>query len=500
VVRNTEEVTKVQQPLAPVFSMWHVVMQPTPAQVEWDISIMPLLFGPLAVLDNMIFDSPGLAHVLTQRDSARRLLKLLANRGLLRLWHRERISPDANGEILGVRELLLVWLRRSGAHRRTIKLYSTETHPYLADRIEELRSFVSRANKSDEQLRDYFVRFLAEYIPGYQDVPDCLDEVFFRNGPLARAVWRHSPRHYFQHRVLSSIGVPLDKAQLATRRACFGRRRLAEVLVDEGYLGPGGGTAQEVLMSRALDDSGSAEAAFVEALCHARRDTTFCDLVTLGEEISEHDLALGEWVLDVVNRVYVQGIPEANGGTILWAWPSGAPLLPNEVGKSALVPAPPDDIESACIEDDEYLIKTALEIPHRIRYMDDSERMDFFERRLATLRTRVFRSEKAQPKGPSKIGQAAAAVTALVGMRAATDYAVSVLSPAMQAGYEVIAPYAGMVRDAVGLLLGHWSWGYFYPYLIARESRYGRRAALLDQWGAQVIRKVRLVDTTRTAA
>ena len=76
-----------------LITSWEVSHQLSNQRIEWDILLLPLLFGPVCLLDNMLVDNPGLIEAV-RKPRMRALLELYARKGLISLWHRDLYSGN----------------------------------------------------------------------------------------------------------------------------------------------------------------------------------------------------------------------------------------------------------------------------------------------------------------------------------------------------------------------------------------------------------------------
>jgi len=57
-----------------LITTWEISLQRKRQQIEWDLILLPLLFGPICITDNMLIDNRGLIEAL-KRDWVQNLLR-----------------------------------------------------------------------------------------------------------------------------------------------------------------------------------------------------------------------------------------------------------------------------------------------------------------------------------------------------------------------------------------------------------------------------------------
>ncbi len=93
-----------------LLTTWEISLRKKRPQIEWDLIILPLLFGPVYITDNMLIDNEGLIEAL-KKDWVRELLDLYAELGLFKILVRK--TWGRNNPINNIHDLLMIWLSRS---------------------------------------------------------------------------------------------------------------------------------------------------------------------------------------------------------------------------------------------------------------------------------------------------------------------------------------------------------------------------------------------------
>lgn len=293
---------------------WDSVRATPSDQIEWDISILPLLFGPLSVLDNMIFDSRGLVLAM-QKPAIRELLRGYVKDGLIQLWHRPAYGPEnERAPVQHAEDVLMDWLTRSGDALGTVALYSVGELG-----CKELRDLVGsfpRGMPRTDRLRKFYA-FMETYIPGYGEAVAFFDDLFFTGLNTNR--WENNPAEHLQYRVLEAMG--LADPEAAVRSSLDRGKPLYQVIDNECpvKLGcPADNLDWMELVHGAYRDGSERE--------FFRRLTTTGDPTRLGllepaGSIALEKGAYSSHLCGLINAAFVCGIPETNSQDVLWPWP-----------------------------------------------------------------------------------------------------------------------------------------------------------------------------------
>ncbi len=490
---------------ASLLSHWQVSEQRSPQEIEWDLMLRPLLFGPISILDNMLVDNPGLMEAVTKREFAN-LLELYARKGLIRLLHRETYGPDR--PIRSIDDLLMIWLSRSDPKAvKTVGLVSLENaHDWqenssgtssinrLLDgyRNQQLRQLITgfggKATK-DERVAEFREFMSAHGPPRFLEALHVYQRSFFGRSPLSRERWNRFPET-IQSRILSTFGVVDANRMIA--EANGNARELAQSLLEfKGFHAPplfAGLDWKRVVRSAVENDDRSRH--FFGLLAQTG-DAGWGNLYASAVDIRDSDPVMAKWVSKLVTQAYVCGIPEANAGRIMLDHLED-PYLPN-IEEFTDSYERDRILERISIKKDE-LIEGAFDIGLLLHRADRKEAREILKRRLTFLSQTLDLEMRESRKVPASLRN-------LAGIAGRGAFSVAALHFAdIQNLTDSVDPMLGILGYSAFELSG---WAaekaieVVYPRVPQLNGVIGIHDGSVYKRGACMIDTIRIVETSR---
>jgi hypothetical protein len=364
-------------PASALLTQWEVSYQRANREIEWDILLKPLLFGPVCVLDNMLIDNQGLIDAIQNRQ-LRALLAEYARAGLVRLWHRD-VYGDGH-PVRDIEDLLMIWLSRDDPQEvRTVGLFCLETNEekrntsrrrasenllsgYNNQQLRELiKGFGTKATKQERVAE--FKDFMVKHGPsGFLTALEAYQDIFFNN-PNGREQWSKKPTT-LQARVLRSFGIK-NPDPLIERCAGNGAR-LAESLAKSETYPPRYNDLHWREFLYAAQRENSPEERFFANLAQ-KPDVGWISLWKSATDVRSIDLSISRYLPQLVTEAYVCGIPEANGHRVMWDYLRSPYIY--ERNEAADIIERKRVLDGISQESDR-LIKSALEFSSKIPSLD----------------------------------------------------------------------------------------------------------------------------------
>lgn len=453
-----------------MIASWDAIQQKRVDQIEWDIFLLPLLFGPLSILDNMLFDNRGLIQAV-QKPEIENLLRLYAERGLFTLWHRDRYS-DGRYPVLSMEDLPMIWLTRTGMEANRTVAFASLSDEDNRELRRLIRSFGEHTSRS-ARLRE-FCSFMNLHVQGFDDAVKIYERIFFGSAQPATLTWARFPEP-IQFRILSALGVPnpaLVVQRCLAEHGSIHRALEAELPARELPNLPGLNW-QEFLFAARED---GAERDFLERLA-TTGDPGRTNLARAAQSVMQGQPEYSQGLGNLVNAAYVGGIPEANGEHILWPWTVESEKKEKDEKIDTTEDRRALALKIAASLDQ--LAPSVLKATQALERVDQTKARKQLKRHLGLLQDIIFKDDIAKPsdefKSLARVA-GAGAISALTFAILPDTQHIVLNNPTLLAIFELAT------ADASQKLLS-----IVYPRFLGRKGMYGVHSGAFYKKGCRLV-------------
>lgn len=294
-----------------LLTSWSANREREISDLIWDLTICPILYGPVSLLDNMICDNVGLYRLLTEgKIEYCELIKKYTRNGLIKLWHREYYISKEN-KIHSVEGILLNWLCRDDSNGLYQVGFGILTSKGNANEV--LRSMIRKHNKENstttKRLKSFY-EFIHVYYPNYKKFVDLLNQIFFAQ--KASFVYK-TPPVPLQQRIIGSFGIQNKNIFLA-REGKIEKHPEDLYLLNDKEIDSNVGFSKPSLLELAKFAKDDLMAKHFFHLLVNKNDAPVTELLETLEKIDHKQARV---LRGHIVNVYDSAIPEANNELVL---------------------------------------------------------------------------------------------------------------------------------------------------------------------------------------